>query len=217
MRATQGRIFATAPTLTGRFSLPIDAEFAASEERMAAPLLRLLEESGEREALGEHCQAVGHLAVLIGRRLGLPERTLRRLHLAGILHDIGKAMIPNSILDKPGPLSGLEWEEIRRHPETGYLLIRSVGLNEIADWVRAHHERPDGSGYPFGSWTRPLGAAIVSVADGYQAMTAERNYQGAMSREAARAEMRRCAGTQFEPEIVEALLGGLDGRSMDGR
>jgi HD-GYP domain-containing protein (c-di-GMP phosphodiesterase class II) len=207
MRAS-GYRFAVATPRRGRFSLAPEAD---AEMRLAEPLLRLLEESGEREALGEHCQAVGDLAVLIGGRLGLPERTLRQLHLAGVLHDIGKAMIPNSILDKPGPLSELEWEEIRRHPETGYLLIRSVGLNEIADWVRAHHERPDGGGYPFGSGKRPLGAAIVSVADGYQAMTAERSYQGAMSRGAARAEMRRCAGTQFEPEIVDALLGGLDG------
>ncbi len=148
---------------------------------------------------------------MIGRRLGLPDLTLRQLYLAGVLHDIGKAMISDSILDKPGPLSAHEWEAIRRHPETGYLLIRSVGLDEIADWVRAHHERPDGSGYPFGSRRRPLGGAIVSVADSYHAMTAERTYQEAMTAEEAREEMLRCSGSQFEPEIVEALLDGLDG------
>lgn len=188
-----------------------DGVAAEAPEQLAEPLMRLLEDHGNREALGRHSAAVGDLAVMIGRRLGLASFTLRQLYLAGVLHDIGKAMIPDSILHKPGPLSVLEWEEIRRHPETGYLLIRSVGLDEIAEWVRAHHERPDGCGYPFGLGKRPLGAAIVAVADGYEAMTADRHYQGAMSREAARAEMRRCAGTQFEPEIVEALMGGLDG------
>jgi two-component system cell cycle response regulator len=187
-----------------------------SLEHLAEPLLRLLDDHGDRNALGRHSEAVGDLAVMIGRRLGLPDATLRQLYLAGVLHDIGKAMVPDRILEKPGPLSVLEWEEIRRHPETGYLLIRSVGLEEIADWVRAHHERPDGSGYPFGVRERPLGGAIVSVADSYHAMTAERHYQGAMSREEAREEMRRCSGTQFEPEIVDALLAGLDGCRLDG-
>lgn len=197
---------------SGRFTRRAECEGTdESLEQLAAPLLCLLDDHGSREALGRHCEAVGDLAVMIGRRLGLPDMTLRQLYLAGVLHDIGKALIPDAILEKPGPLSPLEWEEIRRHPETGYMLIRSVGLDEIAEWVRAHHERPDGSGYPFGSRERSLGGAIVSIADSYHAMTAERTYQEAMTREEACEEMRRCSGKQFEPEIVEALLGGLDG------
>jgi HD-GYP domain-containing protein (c-di-GMP phosphodiesterase class II) len=210
MRATRDLPAVTEPVTapTGRFVHPGGGE---SPEQLAEPLLRLLDDHGDREALGRHCEAVGDLAVTIGRRLGLPELTLRQLYLAGVLHDIGKAMISDSILDKSGPLSALEWEEIRRHPETGYLLIRSVGLDEIADWVRAHHERPDGGGYPFGVRERPLGGAIVAIADSYHAMTAERNYQEAMTPAEAREEMLRCSGTQFEPEIVDALLDGLDG------
>ena len=197
---------------TGRFTRPDGCGTPEeSPEQLAEPLLRLLDDHGDRAALGRHCEAVGDLAVVIGRRLGLSDLTLRQLYLAGVLHDIGKAMVPDAILEKPGPLSAVEWEEIRRHPETGYLLIRSVGLDEIAEWVRAHHERPDGSGYPFGSHERPLGGAIVSVADGYHAMTAERAYQEAMTPEEAREEMLKCSGSQFEPEIVEALLAGLDG------
>jgi HD-GYP domain-containing protein (c-di-GMP phosphodiesterase class II) len=212
MRATRDLPTAAATPPTGRFART-DCAGATEEspEQLAEPLLRLLDDHGNRAALGRHCEAVGDLAVVIGRRLGLPDDTLRQLYLAGVLHDIGKAMVPDSVLEKPGPLSTVEWEEIRRHPETGYLLIRSVGLDEIAEWVRAHHERPDGFGYPFGSRKRPLGGAIVSVADGYHAMTAERTYREAMSPEEARAEMLRCSGSQFEPEIVEALLAGLDG------
>src|SRR5688572_14452582 len=111
---------------TGRFTRTDGPGSADAPEELAEPLLRLLAEHGDREALGAHCAAVGELAVMIGRRLGLPDLTLRQLYLAGVLHDIGKAMISDTILDKPGPLSAHEWEEIRRHPETGYLLIRSV-------------------------------------------------------------------------------------------
>lgn len=177
-----------------------------SEEMRAQPLIRLVsrDENGE-SALLEHCNGVGDLAIDIGRRLQLPEATLRRLRLAGVLHDVGKVMVPKCILNKPGPLSSSEWDQIRRHPETGYLLVRSAGLDEIAGWVRTHHERPDGSGYPFGSKSRPLGGAIIAVADALHAMTVERPYQQAVSHHDALLEIERCAGTQFEPEVVAAL------------
>jgi HD-GYP domain-containing protein (c-di-GMP phosphodiesterase class II) len=179
-----------------------------SEEMRAQPLLRLMDrnESGEG-TLQQHCDGVGDLAADIGRRLKLPAPFQHRLRLAGVLHDVGKVMVSRRILDKPGPLSTSEWDQIRRHPETGYLLVRSVGLDEIAGWVRTHHERPDGRGYPFGSKSRPLGGAIIAVADAFHAMTVKRPYQQAVSRRDALLEIERCAGTQFEPEVVAALSG----------
>ena len=178
-----------------------------AEEVLAKPLIRMLGSTGADENLREHSWEVGELAARIGRRLHLPEVTLRRLRLAGVLHDVGKAFVPQSILDKPGPLSSLEWAQIRRHPETGYLLARSAGLGEIAGWIRAHHERPDGRGYPFGVKSRPLEAAIIAVADTFHAMTAERPYQQAVSPAVACQEIEVCAGTQFEPRVVDALIG----------
>jgi HD-GYP domain-containing protein (c-di-GMP phosphodiesterase class II) len=181
-----------------------------SEEVRAQPLLCLLgrNEPGE-DALQKHCNGVGDLAAAIGRWLDLSTPLQHRLRLAGVLHDVGKVMVPRRILDKPGPLSSSEWDQIRRHPETGYLLVRSAGLDEIAEWVRTHHERPDGRGYPFGSKSRPLGGAIIAVADAFHAMTVERPYQQAVSQRDALLEMERCAGTQFEPEVVAALTGSF--------
>lgn len=179
-----------------------------SEEMRAQPLLRMLEgtETGE-DPLHAHCEAVADLAADIGRRLHLSDTTLNRLRLAGVLHDVGKVLVPERILEKPGPLSAMEWDQVRRHPETGYRLIRSAGLDEIAGWVRTHHERPDGRGYPFGSKSRPLGGAIIAVADAFNAMTTERPYQAAVSPRDALLEIERCAGAQFEPDVVAALRG----------
>jgi HD-GYP domain-containing protein (c-di-GMP phosphodiesterase class II) len=187
-----------------------------SEEMLARPLIRMLGLARVGEGLGEHSREVGSLAATIGRRLRLPEVTLRRLRLAGLLHDLGKVFVPKSILDKPGPLSSAEWEQVRRHPETGFLFARSAGLDEIAGWIRAHHERPDGHGYPFGLKSRPLGAAIISAADAFQAMTADRPYRRAVSPHDARREMERCAGAQFEPQVVEALLRSSTPRPLAG-
>jgi HD-GYP domain-containing protein (c-di-GMP phosphodiesterase class II) len=196
--------------------MPGSREFGMSEEALARPLVRMLGLSQVGEGLGEHSREVGSLAAAVGRRLRLPEVTLRRLRLAGVLHDLGKVFVPKRILDKPGPLSSDEWEQVRRHPETGFLFARSAGLDEIAGWIRAHHERPDGRGYPFGLKSRPLGAAIIATADAFQAMTADRPYRRSVSPSDARREMERCAGTQFEPQVVEALLGSSTPRLLDG-
>lgn len=207
MRLTQ-----ESPTWIGKsVPTPVRGRFRRfpPEAELAAPLLGMLEELGARDGgLREHCESVGRLAAGIGRRLGLGEQAVARLRLAGVLHDIGKVVVPGRILHKPGPLDDGEWEQIRRHPQTGWLVIRSVGLEEIADWVLCHHERPDGSGYPHGPRRRhlPLGAAILAAADAYHAMTEERPYQLTLGHAEAREELRRCSGTQFDPAVVEALL-----------
>lgn len=130
--------------------------------------------------------------------------------LAGILlHDIGKIFTPKEILYKPGPLSDEEWEIMRRHPVDGAdVLERIAGLKEMADNVRHHHERYDGTGYPDGikGEAIPLGARIAAVVDAFDAMVSDRPYRKSMSVEQAIEELKRCRGTQFEPRVVDAII-----------
>jgi diguanylate cyclase (GGDEF)-like protein/putative nucleotidyltransferase with HDIG domain len=178
-----------------------------------ATMLSLAEAIDLRDnGTARHSEIVGHLAQAMARELGLPEQRVQRVRLAGILHDIGKIAISDSILGKPGPLDEHEWEEVRRHPELGARILGSRELVDIREWVMASHERPDGTGYPRGLRGEeiPMEARILAVADAYQAMTGDRVYRPAMSDRAARDELRACAGTQFDPEVVEALLRALD-------
>jgi HD-GYP domain-containing protein (c-di-GMP phosphodiesterase class II) len=132
---------------------------------------------------------------------------------AGILHDIGKLGISDAILHKPGRLDADEWEEMRRHPELGARILEHANLRDIAAWVLAHHERVDGTGYPRGlaSDAIPAEARILAVADAYEAMTADRPYRRALGTEAARQELVRGAGAQFDAAIVDAFLRVLAG------
>jgi HD-GYP domain-containing protein (c-di-GMP phosphodiesterase class II) len=125
-----------------------------------------------------------------------------------VLHDVGKLAVPDSILDKAGPLDGDEWSFICRHPLIGQrILAATPGLAGAAALVRASHERPDGCGYPDGlsGDDIPLGARIVAVCDAYRAMTSERPYRGAMTAAAALDELRQGAGSQFDPVVVAAF------------
>jgi diguanylate cyclase (GGDEF)-like protein len=159
-----------------------------------------------------HSQTVGRYAQMIGARLGFAPAHLARIELAGRLHDIGKIATPGSILQKPGPLTEEEWVEVRRHPELGAQMLAGDALQDLQDWVLAHHERPDGSGYPRGlaGDDIPLEARILAVADAYEAMTADRPYGAALGEEEARRELRRGAGTQFDEAVVDAFLTALD-------
>lgn len=158
-----------------------------------------------------HSETVGRYAEMTARELGLPERRVSRIRLAGILHDIGKATVPNSILHKPGPLNKREYEVIRRHPELGAQMLEHPSLSDVREWVAMHHERPDGRGYPLGlpGAFVPLEALIVAVADAYEAMTSDRPYREAVGYEGATDELRRCAGSQFDATVVEALIAAL--------
>jgi len=155
-----------------------------------------------------HSQRVGQYAELAARELGLASEQVEQVRLAGILHDIGKIGIPNTILDKPGPLTTEEWEEIRRHPEIGARLVGGAELEDIRAWILAHHEQPDGNGYPAGlrAGAIPLEASILAVADAYEAMTADRRYRPAIGHASAQAELERCSGTQFDERVVAAFL-----------
>jgi len=156
----------------------------------------------------EHSQMVGRYTKLIAVELGLSKELIERVQLAGVLHDIGKISVADSIVNKAGPLTAAEWAEMKKHPEFGARMLERAELWDIADWVLAHHERPDGKGYPLGLTGDeiPLEARIVAVADAYEAMTTDRVYRSSIGHTAARAELRRGSGTQFDPRVVAAFL-----------
>ena len=158
-----------------------------------------------------HEQRVARFAELTARELGLPDRTVGRIRLAGLLHDIGKSEVPREILFKAGPLTPDEWDRLRRHPEAGARLLGDPEYDDIRPWVLAHHERVDGLGYPLGleASAIPIEARVLAVADSYEAMTSDRVYRRALSHEDAAEELRACAGTQFDAEVVEGFLAAL--------
>ncbi len=156
-----------------------------------------------------HSRRVHGYAIATAREYGMLEEDLKDLAHGVLLHDIGKIGIPDSILLKPGPLTPEEWAIMRRHPEIGKRLIENIPfLRGAVPIVYYHHERWDGSGYPRGLKGEriPLGARIFSVVDAFDAMTFDRPYSRAISFEAARAEIRRCSGSHFDPKVVEAFL-----------
>jgi len=169
-------------------------------------IMKALFEKNLRER--QHSIRVSQLCEAIGNALALSDVDIHELRTAGLMHDIGKIIIEDQILEKPGSLNELEWREIRRHSETGYRIMSSVNeLSPLAKYVLAHHERWDGKGYPHGLKGEeiPLAARIIAIADAYDAMTSARPYRSALSREAAIEELKRNAGTQFDPDIVKVF------------
>jgi HD-GYP domain-containing protein (c-di-GMP phosphodiesterase class II) len=168
---------------------------------------------------GEHTRDVVALSVAVAERLGLDERSLRNVEFGALLHDVGKVAIPNEIISKPGPLDDAEWEIMRTHTIAGQRMLDRVGgfMREVGLIVRGSHERIDGDGYPDGlvGDAIPFEARIIAACDAYNAMTTTRPYREASDPATAAAELVRCAGTQFDPKVVEALLaevGPLAGR-----
>jgi HD-GYP domain-containing protein (c-di-GMP phosphodiesterase class II) len=156
---------------------------------------------------GSHSERVGELAARIARRLGIDEPQIELTRLAGSLHDLGKLAIPEEILRKPSALNDSERLVLQRHPQIGYRMLESLGVEPIAEWVLHHHERWDGNGYPdrLSGEQIPLGARIIFVADAFDAMTSERVYRKPLSEQDAVAELERCAGSQFDPAVVDAF------------
>jgi diguanylate cyclase (GGDEF)-like protein len=172
-------------------------------------LLNLAEALDVRDSgSATHCHRVGRFAELTARELGLPPEGVERLRLAGILHDIGRVALPDSVAAKPGPLTDDEWAWVRAHPAIGARMVETTEYEDIRSWILFHHERPDGHGYPEGRRAEevPLESAIIAVADAYEAMTSERPYRSALAPKEAADELRREAGRQFHPDVVEALL-----------
>jgi HD-GYP domain-containing protein (c-di-GMP phosphodiesterase class II) len=162
---------------------------------------------------------VGERAARIAARFGVEPEEVELVWLAGSLHDLGKLAVPEEILRKRGPLTSAERATVEGHAELGSSMLAEAGAEPIAGWVRHHHERWDGGGYPDGipGLQIPLVARILFVADAYEAMMSRRPYRAALSPSAALAELRRGAGTQFDPEIVAALADeiGLAARRAD--
>ena len=182
----------------------------AARLRAAASLARAVD---ERDAyMGRHSFAVGELAARLALRLGLDRATVELMRLAGRLHDIGKLAIPEEILRKEGPLTEEERSILERHCQIGFRMLDSLGVEPVASWVLHHHERWDGKGYPSGlaGDEIPLGARIIFAADAYDAMIHDRVYRPGVPPERALGELGRCAGTQFDPQIVAALRADLE-------
>lgn len=156
-----------------------------------------------------HCDIVAEYAVKIAARMGLPEESRRALRIAGLLHDVGKLIVPDEILKKPAPLTMDEFDLMRRHVGVGEVLIREVPqLNEVIQAVACHHERYDGSGYPRGLRGEdiPLIGRIIALADSYSAMRLDRPYRKGMSTDRVLKELVAGAGTQFDPALLQVFV-----------
>ena len=210
----------------GTVDLPTEARDVEGALRLADQRLYAAKQSGRRSSsrqstdvllqallerdpdLGTHLHDVGDLTATVGAQFGLATEDLDVLRLAGELHDIGKVAIPDAIMSKPGPLDPDEWAIVRQHTIIGErILAAAPALSQVAKLVRSSHERYDGTGYPEGMAGSeiPLGSRIVAVCDAFDAMIGPRPYRRGMTEEAAIAELRGCAGTQFDPKVVEAF------------
>ncbi|MHB8694453.1 MAG: HD-GYP domain-containing protein, partial [Solirubrobacteraceae bacterium] len=168
---------------------------------------------------GEHSEAVISMSGAVARNLGCSAIEIERVKSAALLHDIGKVAIPDEILNKPGPLTDDEWKLMKEHPVIGERILRVLpGLGTVARIVRHEHERWDGGGYPDGLKHNeiPLGSRIIIAADTYHAITSDRPYRPAAPHAAAVAELSRCSGTQFDPDVTAALIGHLYGQRQAG-
>jgi len=182
-----------------------DESDRATRLRAAGSLARAVD---ERDAYtGRHSFAVGELAARVALRIGLEPGDVELTRLAGRLHDLGKLAIPEDILRKRGALTADERRVLERHCQIGFRMLDALGVEPVARWVLHHHERWDGAGYPSGlsGDSIPLGARIIFVVDAFDAMTSDRVYRRATTYERALAELRRCAGSQFDPDVVEAF------------
>jgi diguanylate cyclase (GGDEF)-like protein len=182
----------------------------STERQTKAALLRALAE--RHPDLGHNLDDVAELAVLVATRMGLAHDEVERVRHAAELHDVGKVAIPDAILLKAGPLDEEEWAFMRRHTVIGERIVGAASsLAAVAQIVRSTHERWDGAGYPDGLAGKaiPLAARIVAVCDAYDAMVSDRPYRKAWTSEQSLAELERCAGSQFDPVVVEAFAAAL--------
>jgi len=188
----------------------IDQALALSEAYQGTALLLGDVVEADDAYTGSHSRGVVELSLAVSDKLGLGFEQRRNVEFAALLHDVGKISVPNEIINKEGSLDDAEWEVMRRHTIEGERMLKRIGgvLAEVGRIVRASHEDFDGSGYPDGLAGEeiPIEARVVSCCDAFSAMTTTRSYRKAMGTEAAVAELHRCAGSQFDPEVVRALV-----------
>jgi diguanylate cyclase (GGDEF)-like protein len=206
-RHGKNQLFAFDPAVVG---LSWSRELAESVEydarlRATESLIRVVD--ARDTYTGSHSQSVAILVETIGQAMGFDDATVSRLRLAGLLHDVGKIAVPDRILQKPGKLDPEELAVLRKHPEDGYDLLQGLAVDPVDRWILHHHEHWDGTGYPHGLAGEkiPIGSRIILVADAFDAITSDRIYRQAGSVAEALAELRRFAGTQFDPAVVGAL------------
>lgn len=188
----------------------IDQALALSEAYQGTAMLLGDVVEADDAYTGSHSRGVVELSLAVSDRLGLGFDQRRNVEFAALLHDVGKIAVPNEIINKNGPLDDAEWKVMKQHTIEGERMLKRIGgvLAEVGRIVRASHEDFDGSGYPDGLAGEeiPVEARIVSCCDAFSAMTTTRSYRKAMSTEAALAELRRSAGTQFDPRVVAVLI-----------
>ncbi len=182
-------------------------ESPSAHSRAVHTIISTLHEKNRREEL--HSRRVSVLSVRLAEVAGMGTKEAAELRTAGLLHDIGKIAIDDSVLNKQGKLTAQEWEEVKRHPEIGWRILGSVGeLGELANYILSHHERMDGKGYPRGlsGQAIPIPSRIIAIADAYDAMTAPRPYRESISDAEAAAEIKRCAGSQFDTNLARLFV-----------
>ncbi len=186
----------------------------AARIRAAASLARVVD--ARHADSGSHSERVALFAGRIAAQLGLSDEEVELTRLAGSLHDLGKLAIPEEVLRKPAALTGEERRLLQRHPQIGYRMLASLGVEPIADWVLHQSERWDGTGYPEGLSRDaiPLGSRIVFVADAFDSMTSTRPYRPALRRAEALRELERCSGSQFDPDVVDAFIATVEPRTL---
>ncbi|MDQ6662112.1 MAG: diguanylate cyclase, partial [Chloroflexota bacterium] len=208
--------------VTAKDVLPSNIDMYKTSPDVAAVQALTAAASAHDQGTNEHAHRMVWFAEATARQLNRPDDEIRLLRLAALLHDIGKIGIPDTILHKPGPLTDEEWDIMRRHPQIGRKILEQAGgiLQHLAHIVVAHHERWDGRGYPAGLSEEaiPMGARILSVVDSYDVMTSRRAYRKkTFSIEEARTELQRCAGTQYDPLVVEGFVAVLNAHLEEER
>ena len=182
-------------------------EGPSMRSRTIDTIIQALYEKNPREEA--HSSRVSELCKQMGIHLGMTEEKIREIEKVGLLHDIGKVAISDTVLEKPGSLTKEEFEEIKKHPEIGYRILGTINeMSQIAEYVLAHHERCDGTGYPKGLKCDeiPLVAKIIAIADAYDAMVSDRPYRKGLPEEVAIGEIIKNAGTQFDPELAKIFV-----------
>jgi HD-GYP domain-containing protein (c-di-GMP phosphodiesterase class II) len=178
----------------------------------ASPALLDLFSRLEERGLAAHGRAVADLAVRVAASLALPRLLVERIELAALLHDAGKVELPQEVLDRRGPLTMADWRVIRSHPARSARLVGAIpAVASLAPWIRAHHERWDGRGYPdrLAGERIPLAARIIHACDAFDAMTCSRCYRSALPGDAACAEIAAGSGSQFDPVVARALVAAV--------
>jgi putative nucleotidyltransferase with HDIG domain len=181
-------------------------ENRSSKSQTIEVIMNALFEKSPREQM--HSKRVSLICEKMAFALGYELARVNRIKLAGLVHDIGKIGVEDHILNKDSSLLPEEWSEIRKHPEAGWRILNAVNeFSELSEVILAHHERWDGKGYPSGikGSAIPVESRILAIADAYDAMTSHRSYRKAINKDEALAEIVRCSGTQFDPEMVEVF------------